>query len=340
MEENNNKIINRNASASVFGLEFQVNAAILLMIENIKNAISIKIEGKYEDIELKLNNQKTIYAQAKSVVKLDDYTNVIKNLKKSLETLNDTCSKVNNVEKLIYITNTSNPFNDIETMVYFIGYTKLSYEELPDKAKIKIDKIINKKEFYNIDKSLLNIYVLPFYGNNKENRYKIIKNKVRDFIEELDIWNIRIDLLLSIWQNEYFKNATLKNSELTVTKEDFAWAIIVLGMGDYIEEENVDEAILIEINNKYRNLINHYENKFELITKILFDYNEFEGSNISKEKLESFINNKFKDYYFEIFHNDNSIDKEIKEQIIKSIIRQILSKRILIDKVRKGVSLN
>lgn len=338
--ENKSKIIDRNASSSAFGWDFQINAAIFLMIENIKNAISIKIEGRYEDIELKLDNKKTIYAQAKSVVKLDDNTNLIKNLKKTLKTLNETSINAKDIDKLIYITNTANPFNDIETMHYFILNSYLSYEELSDKAKAKIDNIINDEKFYNIDKSLLNIYVLPFYGNNMENRYKIIKNKVRDFIEELDIWNISINLLLSVWQNEYFKNATLKNYELTVTKEDFAWAIIVLGMGDYIEEENVDEAILIEINNKYKNLINHYENKFELITKILFDYNEFEGSNISKEKLESFINNKFKDYDFEIFHNDNSIDKEIKEQIIKSIIRQILIKRILIDKVRKGVSLN
>ena len=64
--ENNNKTTNRNASASAFGWDFQINSAILLMIDNIEDVSYVKVEGKYEDIELYLNNGKTIYAQAKS----------------------------------------------------------------------------------------------------------------------------------------------------------------------------------------------------------------------------------------------------------------------------------
>ena len=52
----NTRISNSNASASAFGWDFQANAAILLMLENIENAKSIKVEGRTEDIEITLNN--------------------------------------------------------------------------------------------------------------------------------------------------------------------------------------------------------------------------------------------------------------------------------------------
>ena len=40
----------RRANAVVFGFDFQVNAAIVLMIENIEDLKSLRLEGNYEDI--------------------------------------------------------------------------------------------------------------------------------------------------------------------------------------------------------------------------------------------------------------------------------------------------
>lgn len=49
----------RRAHAVLFGFDFQVNAAIVLMLDNIKELKSLRLEGNYEDIELTLeNNQK------------------------------------------------------------------------------------------------------------------------------------------------------------------------------------------------------------------------------------------------------------------------------------------
>ena len=49
-----------NASASAFGWDFQSNAAIMLMLKNIKVATSVKVEGKTEDIEITLDNGNVI----------------------------------------------------------------------------------------------------------------------------------------------------------------------------------------------------------------------------------------------------------------------------------------
>ena len=77
-----------NASSTAFGWEFQSNAAIVLMLKNIKNALSVKVEGSTEDIEIALDNGNMIFSQAKSVFRPDDYSNVKAKMQAGLGTLN------------------------------------------------------------------------------------------------------------------------------------------------------------------------------------------------------------------------------------------------------------
>ena len=44
----------RRADAVVFGFDFQVNSAIVLFLENIKEVETLCLEGNCEDIELEL----------------------------------------------------------------------------------------------------------------------------------------------------------------------------------------------------------------------------------------------------------------------------------------------
>ena len=91
----------RRANAVLFGFDFQVNAAIVLMLENIRNLISLRLESLNEDIDIKLINGNHILAQAKSIVNSSsDFSNVRKNLKLALESLSDGSKKVS-AEKLI-----------------------------------------------------------------------------------------------------------------------------------------------------------------------------------------------------------------------------------------------
>lgn len=54
------------SSASEFGWDFQENAGIFLFLHYIKEAQSVAIESKNQDIEIKFQD-KTIYAQAKAL---------------------------------------------------------------------------------------------------------------------------------------------------------------------------------------------------------------------------------------------------------------------------------
>ena len=66
------KSVNRNASASAFGWQFQINIAIYLMIKYFGKFKEMKIEGEKEDNEISLNNSRKIYAQAKSKQNIND----------------------------------------------------------------------------------------------------------------------------------------------------------------------------------------------------------------------------------------------------------------------------
>jgi len=331
---------NHNASPSAFGWDFQINAAILLMLDNIEQNRSIKVEGKHEDIEVELNSGGKIYAQAKSVVKSDDYNNVIPNLEKSLKTLNDTSSKNNNIDKLIYITNTPNPFNNKETMNQFIDYTRLGFDDLPNICQEKINNILDKNRYQNIDTSLLYVYVLPFHGSDELNRYKIVRRELSNFLYRIDV-KVSIDDLLPIWQNDLFHNATIADESIQLTKEDFIWPIIVLSFKKEIKIEELDFGTLQEINNQYGKIITYHSNKFKLVTKVLFDFNDFKIDGTPKEKYEQFIKTKYKNYIYEIyFGTDSNINEEIKEYVVKSIIEKILNEKFVIDRIKKEVNLS
>ena len=326
---------NRNASASAFGWDFQVNAAIVLMLENIKETESIRIEGKDDDIEIELNDKSKIYAQAKSFVNPFDTNNVIKQLTGALETLNDD-AKNDDVSLLTYITNSSNPFNNVRTLQAFLGLTHLYYDELPKPCKDKINEIIKKKKYTSIDTSKLDIRVLPFYGKDDKNKYKIVKAYISDIISDFNITDNGISQsIMEIWQQDYFHNATKPNTDIKLSKENLIWPLIVLVVDnvvntDYIKELSDDQYS--EVNEKYKLIINNKTLRFDLIAKVMTDYQKSEYNNY-----RDFTNSVWKDYLPEI----NSIDADdlIKETLIKIIIYKILQKHRCITTIKKEVNL-
>lgn len=95
--------MSRRANSVFFGFDFQENAAIVLMVENMAEMNFVKIEGE-EDIEITLNDGTSILAQAKSVVKAStDFDNVRAKAKAAMKSLSEASKNVK-VQKLIYYT--------------------------------------------------------------------------------------------------------------------------------------------------------------------------------------------------------------------------------------------
>lgn len=333
---------NRRASSVIFGFDFQVNSSIVLMLENIKLMDSLRLEGNKEDIEIKLNNGSLILAQAKAVVKSSsDFRNVIKNLKESLKSLSDGDRKSEKTSELIMITNSPNPLNDIKTSAIFSLNAHRSYDSLPDDLKMKIQNFVDEENI-DLDLSKFKIQILPFETDDEIERYKFVKKAIEEFISDINIADLGISKkLMSIWQNEVFKNGSKEDVSIELSKRDIVWPMIVILIDptkmDSEFAENFDEALFDEINNKYSYVIEVCSEKYEFFAKVLYDYNSFiyAGNNIEKTKYfvsSSWIN--YKDIFDDI---DDS--EEVKEGLIKIILNNIIKNRIKIDKIKSGVGL-
>lgn len=330
-------MVDRTATSTLFGFDFQTNAAIVLMLENIKDMTDIRMEG-YEDVEIGLNDGSSILAQAKSVVNgSTDFSNVLPNLQKAMESLSDAYSKCPSTKQLIYISNSANPLRVSSEKQIFSGVSsRRYYDSLPVKSKKKIDDILSsiKGPF---DKSKLLIQTFYFETDNEKERNKyVVDHMIRDFITTIKINSVTPSELHKIWFYDIFKSGT-KREKLRLTKNDVIWPVIVLATNNmYFDDEDLDDSETEEITRLYKDVINICTEKYEFVTKVLYAFNGFDRGT-KKERVKLFINSHYKNYLYLL--EDITMNDEIKESLIKIILRNVLNKRIQINGIKEATNL-
>lgn len=334
---------NRRANAVLFGFDFQRNAAIVLMLENIKDLRSVRLEGNEEDIELTLENGRKILAQAKAVEKSSsDFSHVRENLKKALVSLSEGAQKAD-AQQLIFITNSPNPFNDTDSRGVFGGLpTRRSFDTLPPSAQNIVRNYLS-----NIKKSLdlgkFTVQVFPFETDDETERYKAVTQAVNDFIGSLGV-NVSYGLgkwLLQVWQNETFINGSKKDASVQLLKKDVIWPILVyetdIKRCDDGFLNQFDIGVYEEVTRLYGDIINSCCERVAFFTKILYDYTQFSSTQKPIEKCQDFIDHSWENYKSEFSIND--IDNETLEALTKIVLYNVIRRGITIDKVRRGVNL-
>ena len=321
---------NRTATSVLFGFDFQANAAIVLMLENIKDMSSIRLEGS-EDIEINLNNGSSILAQAKSVVNSStDFSNVLSNLKKSIISLSEAEHKLGVVKEFIYITNTPNPFNEKQLNPIFYGASQRDY---------KINKIISKIE-KPLDTSKFKIQILPFETDNDNERYKCVMNAIGDFIPKLGNISIAKDNLHGIWVKDLFRSGTKRMSDIKLTKKDIIWPLIVLvTQNENYDEDEFDDSEIYELSRSYEAIINTCSEKYEFVTKVLCAYNVFYKEAKQSERKRKFIEMESSKFAYLFEGESVSLSNTLQEKLLQIIVRNILNKRIQIDNIKNAVNL-
>ena len=326
-----------NASASAFGWDFQSNAAIMLMLKNIEKAYKVKVEGSTEDIEITFTDGKMLMSQAKAVMKPDDYSHVNDKLEAGLKTLNN-AAKLSDVEQLVFITNSPNPFNDATTMFKFSSPLNIvPFSELPTVCQQAINDICSSKG-YDFDTSLLTVCVVQFHGENNDERYKVLLTLTTEFLNGLDVRKISTSQLLTLWQHSFTVNASQLST--SITKKQMVWPIIAIlceaGEED-AELEDYDESDVNEILQKYRSVINNNSERFEFVSRILSDYNEFYPEMKSKERTKKFIDENWQNYKdsFDL----KSADQITEEMVIRITVTNVLRSRRVIAEIKGKVKL-
>lgn len=331
---------NRNASYTLFGWDFQINAAIFIFLKNIKEADKLRLEGKLQDIEITKKDKSKIFAQAKAIYRYDDYANVISNLKSALSSLNEAKQRNSDCNEIIYVTNTPNPFN--KEMGYFSGVTNLKYKDLPETCKSIFNSIKDEKSLTALNSEQFSVQVIPFHGENLDNRYKHIRELVSEFLASINLSDRGFtSTLLAVWQNEIFKNGTIPDTSIFIKKSQLIWPLVFLvsdqASDEWLEKE-LDEGVYEEIKLKYNDIINNTIDRFEIYTKIISSFQEYDFVGTNKEKIVSFINNNWERFIYDI-DNNNTLSTEEQEYVMKIILHKILVKKEYISKIKTGAGL-
>ena len=335
---------NRRANAVLFGFDFQRNAAIILMLENIKDLRSVRLEGNEEDIELTMENGQKILAQAKAVEKSSsDFSHVRENLKKALTSLSEGAQKTD-AQQLIFITNSPNPFNDADSKVVFGGYsTRRFFSNLPPSAQEIVRKYLVGIE-HPLDLQKFTVRVFPFETDDETERYKAVTQVVNDFIGDLKINNVPSGLgrhLLQVWQDDILINGSKRDASIKLNKKDIIWPILVyLTDINQCDEDFLNQfelGVCDEVVRLYGSTIDSCCERIEFFTRILYDYMKFPSTKKQREKHQDFINLYCEKYKPEF--TSDSIYNETLEALTKIVLYNVIRRRIAIENVRQGVNL-
>ena len=333
--------MSRRANSVIFGFDFQENAAIVLMVENMAEMDSVKIEGE-EDIEIKLNDGSRILAQAKSVVKAStDFTNVRAKAMAAMQSLSDASVKVK-VNKLIYYTNSPDPFNDEASKPMFYGKSQVKYDNLPVSTKELIDGWLGQMD-KPLDVNNLQIHVLPFETDDDEQRYRVVLQSLSDFIGEMDLRSadgLR-KRLHEVWLSMLDRNGSSLDSEKRLSKKDIVWPMIVFVTGrGHLDRNaqyctNLDDGGFEEIEYKYGKLIEDYCERYDFVVKVLTDYRE--GNYKGRQAIEQFVNDHWEEYVDEL--GLASLEENLRCNLSRIVLFTIVHKRYEIDKIKRSVNL-
>lgn len=332
--------MDQSASPVLFGFLFQANAAIVLMLENMKELKSIRLECN-EDIDIELIDGSYVLAQAKSVVKAStDFTHVRANVNKGMASLSDGAQKVN-ARELVYITNSPSPFNDDVSKNLFYGNSIEKYENLPPSTKEIIDTYLSQLRL-PLDKNKLVIRAFPFEGDDDRQRYKVVWDVISDFMGRIGLGEYGYrQKLHEVWEGMLYRSGSKSNKEIKLGKKDIIWPIIVCVTGQGNLDRNalyctgLDDSEFEEINNRYREIIDYCSERFDLVAKVISDFTT--AGIKDRDAVNMFINDHWNDYTDDV--ELDSMDEEIRSSLIKIIMYTILSKKYVINRIKKGVNL-
>ena len=331
----------RNASPSLFGWEFQVNAGIVIMLDYIREAEAVKIEGVTEDIEVILQNGTRVFAQAKSSMDPEDTKNASRDLKKALKTLND-AERIGKVKQLILVTNRANPLNEEKSRRYFSNaYSLVPYSILPSTGQQRIQDIC-KQEKLALRLNHFSVLALQYSGDG-DFRYETIKERVSEFLVDINSHFQGFGKkMLPKWQLQFGQNASQTDRSRIIKKKDMIWPLIVLFCEDINDPwlDDFDDADREAIGERFADVISDHSERFDLVAKIMSEYASYKAAHpdMSRATVQRLFIDEKEGLFIDEFALDSE-DAEIAKAVRKLTIGKILQQRRRIAEVKKAVNL-
>lgn len=359
------------ASASSFGWNFQANAGVFLFLKYMPDATDIKIESKFQDIEITLIDGRKVFAQAKSA---QDSTTIKDQKEKFKDAIISLARNQYKDNQLVYISNIPDtfksapnvfnnsiiPYNDclagiqkeIDNTILSIS-NSIEKKRKKEKDPLKIKKMEEIKEkVENFHKENLYISTIyPYFGIEK-NRYTVISDSVLSFLTDTigltreDAISIK-QKLLEHWQLNFEHNSTIKDElrNKKILKEDFTWPIVAyLIDGNFPDIDDClsflpDQSIKKEVERVLNDPKSFYHARYNFTNKVLQGYAKFKNQSIGKEikKPELTFIKEHGDEFRDEFVMLGNGDDELTEYLTKAFLYRIIASNRVVQKVCSAV---
>lgn len=362
-----NPFYDNDASASCFGWDFQVNAAIFLFLKYLKDVDYIKVEGKYQDIEIQLKDTSKIFAQAKSIQNGSN-DNRKKKFEDAIISLAKTPVDYKNKDKLLYVSNYKAPIEDkdlydnkivplksvkdehdkvvkiIDEIVERLNNDILSKSSLTTKKRTKFEELVKRLQTLNTE-DLLMCSITPYLDTEQpDDKYQVIANLIQKTLT--DDFNITSNYIMKFvrdilvnWQSIFLLNATKSNKDTEKVKTKLELLLQIIAIISEKETNNLRELLSFELEediedeySSYYNKRNFYHERFDFINILYEDFKNFSPQN-QREKTNEFVKNmwqKYKDEYADFMVYD---DVFAQEYLIKRDLLRLLLNRANINKI-------
>lgn len=332
----NCKKVDNNASPSAYGWCFQVAAGITIMLENVKEFTSMKMEGASDDIEITLNSGK-IYAQAKSVIQMGDQRSASTKLNDALRLLSKDADNGDEA-RLIYITNIANPLSSTIASAFQFG-NSYEFSILPDELQAKIRAKVSD----DFPTEKFRLHILSFFGEG-DNKFASVKAKISEFLREAINDPSYNKQLLNNWFEIFMVNASDKpdnQKKLELKKKDVIYPVIVLAIDSPVSESDFakvcDHDNYTEISQEFRETINRSVCDYEFFSEVIGDY--LYKRNLAADKTTykyDYVRNEWKDYEPQFLAITNA---ETREALIKLLILTVITQRSKINSIKEATNL-
>ena len=332
----NGKEVDTNASASAYGWVFQVGAGITLMLDNVTEFTSMKMEGKSDDIEFTLPTGK-IYAQAKSVTQMGNQSTASTNLNAALRLL-DSDNKNGDAIKLIYITNIANPLSSNMASAFqyehVYDFSTLSKED-QEKIKAKVSPDFPTEK--------LQIHILNFFGEG-DNKFANVKVKIAEFLRDAIGDPSYSKRLLDSWFETFMVNCSDKpteQKELTLSKNDIMLPVIILVIDPPLDENEFNKVCDYDdyegLFQEYRNIIDRRVCDYPYSSKITGDFLQKRNlvSDQNSYKYE-YVKSEWKQYEQDF---ETITDSYKREAVIKLLLLTVITRRTKIKQIKEAAKL-
>ena len=348
MESHKEKKVSRNASPAAFGCEFQVNAAIMLILRNIRDMTSVVIEGEHEDIEVALGSNRTLYCQAKAHFNAncpgDGSTT---RLNEAMITLAEAVAQCD-CSQVIFATNDPMPFGKRISANNFGRDSFFEYHELEQNQQDYIEEVAQKVGFPTSSLNRCAFFVFHFFGSDESTRYEKVNDAIRNFLGNLgtrDALLIPPEQLRGIWYEMLDFNSSVKPEEetKTVTKKKFIWPLVfelVDLPSTKIPIEEIDEDDWEEAQSRYKIVVNAQSERFDVFTRIATDYAEYCKTNrLSSCEAKKRFFEKYWQKYVDLLGAGSIPEIEGKMSYTCLVMAKVIKKRETITEVKNAVNL-